>query len=775
MPVEFELNPDEFQSKIIGIDFLYEGGISANIGLIIPDYQRNYTWEQQDVDRLFTDIMASLSTRTKKPASNFFGATVWCRRDREIEKEFMLPSYDVVDGQQRITSVTLLTMCLFLAIKKNNQELIEEGSLPSPLETWLKVQIDGIEGKAVCAVGGQLSRRTPQDFPRIIHEEDIRGSTSSTSDFTTPISRIQLAFLDAVNDRKLSIDFDNILTTISEKNHDVFNRMKENSSYFDEYLSKVMNKKFWDSLNIPFVEKSSLCNDHLKALFIHEGKKIPQSEFDSFLDASHLFEKQIRLFQFFGQLFKASCFSVITCNNEDTAFNIFDALNTTGVPLTAIETLKPFIMRTYRDSKQKFDGSAADKNLKIVDTYIRSPSNDKDNQIKLSKELVIHTVLLGRGKTVNNDLNTQRIEIRELQSKCTESEEKDLASQILKNTVEYRQKFSSVINIRAFYDSSLDSKENDEVQLINSFFSETKTQLVRPILTRFQWEEPNLKIYHKACKALAAFYVLRRATSTTTDRIDDIFRNCLGGTLAYTGLKLDCKSPGALRDADLEDFKSYLSGLLSTKELKFTINEKEKWVDHVKNMDLYSNAKTLLRFMLFASHDGANIDMSDQTLLQRYDAPINTSRMFLQFSAWDDKNNYETLEHVAPQSPLTTGYAGVYDDPKLKNTIGNFVLLPKGRNSALSDSPWHIKKLFLKVLLDDSLARRKKLISDEKAKGIELPASIAKAVLDKDKGLVKSHMLSGLENVADWDADFIKKRSERLCSLCWDRIHSWLE
>ena len=81
----------------------------------------------------------------------------------------------------------------------------------------------------------------------------------------------------------------------------------------------------------------------------------------------------------------------------------------------------------------------------------------------------------------------------------------------------------------------------------------------------------------------------------------------------------------------------------------------------------------------------------------------------------------------------------------------------------------------MKVLLDDSLARRKKLISDEKAKGIELPASIAKAVLDKDKGLVKSHMLSGLENVADWDADFIKKRSERLCSLCWDRIHSWLE
>ena len=129
MAARLELNASDFQSNIYAIDNLMESGVSDNIGLIIPDYQRNYTWGEQDVKRLFTDILGSLSTRTTKPASNFFGATVWCKRKRSNEPEFLLPSYDIVDGQQRITSVTLLTICLYLAIKKNNQDLVSNSTL----------------------------------------------------------------------------------------------------------------------------------------------------------------------------------------------------------------------------------------------------------------------------------------------------------------------------------------------------------------------------------------------------------------------------------------------------------------------------------------------------------------------------------------------------------------------------------------------------------------------------------------------------------------------
>ena len=188
-------------------------------------------------------------------------------------------------------------------------------------------------------------------------------------------------------------------------------------------------------------------------------------------------------------------------------------------------------------------------------------------------------------------------------------------------------------------------------------------------------------------------------------------------------------------------------------------------------MTHFKGAKFLLRFMLFAAHDGAKIDKADNTLLQRDDASPDSSTEFLNFSTWDD-GIYETLEHIAPQNEKSSGWKGVYDDPKIKDMIGNFILLPKGQNSALQDVGWDIKKLFLQTLLCDSESDRKNLVSTGKVNGIKLPPSIEKRLLSGE--LVKSHMLIGLDNVSNWDADYIKKRSERLVSLAWDKMILWL-
>ena len=157
--------------------------------------------------------------------------------------------------------------------------------------------------------------------------------------------------------------------------------------------------------------------------------------------------------------------------------------------------------------------------------------------------------------------------------------------------------------------------------------------------------------------------------------------------------------------------------------------------------------------------------------MQRNDASPDSSTKFLNFSTWDN-GLYETLEHIAPQNEKSVGWKGVYDDPKLKDMIGNFVLLPKGQNSALQDDGWNVKKLFLETLLCDSKTDRKNLVSAGKAIGTNLPPSIVTNLLSGN--LVKSHMLAGLDNVVDWNADYIKKRSERLVSLVWDKMILWL-
>ena len=764
-----EFNPYAFSSNLLSLDRIMEGGVTNEVGLLVPDYQRNYTWQEKDVERLFIDILSSLSARTKRPSSHFLGATVWNKRNRDThEPEFTIDSYDIVDGQQRLTTCLLLTMCLIQEIKNSQKELAAASQVPHELDNWLTAQNNQVEGEARTMIVGDL-RRSELPFPRIINEDDVRGRTNLGAEYKLPLAKLIMAFGKALDDDNLPLDFDAI--QISEDNEDVFLRLTDNMCFFTGYLQQISDEKFFKAFNIPFIQKQELKNSHLRNLFTSHP---PESEFDRAINTNEKFETHIRLIHFFWHFLKATCVSVITCEDEDAAFSIFDSLNTTGVPLTAIQTLKPYVMRDYRDSRSSFKDSPAEESFRYVEKIIRDAGNDANKQSDVSKEFAIHASLLGgNANIINNNLSLQRSVLREIHQNCMQNGDIDLSSTVLKKLAEFRSELCYVDGIRNYSaQPTLSNKEEDEAKLISIFLANSGTRLYRPILTRFFWNTSEVKYFHTACKALAAFYVLRRATSNTTDRIDDIFRSTMVGTDTYKGLELKYKAPESLEEADIVDLKNHLKSNLKSSGLDFTLSSKNEWVEHVKNMAHFNGAKSLLRFMLFVAHDGAKIDSNDNTLIQREDASPDSSTEFLSFSMWD-RDLYETLEHIAPQNEQSSGWSGIYDEPNLKNTIGNFVLLPKGQNSALKDSEWPIKKLFLQVLLCDSITARKTLVASAEAAGTMLPPSIKSAVLSSGS-LMKSHMLSGLENVNEWDASFIQKRSRRLCELVWDKMEAWL-
>ena len=66
--------------------------------------------------------------------------------------------------------------------------------------------------------------------------------------------------------------------------------------------------------------------------------------FQNSLSLTVAFEKFIR--SLLCAVFLEKCsFAIIETDDEDLAFDTFDALNTTGVPLTSIQTLKPQVMQ----------------------------------------------------------------------------------------------------------------------------------------------------------------------------------------------------------------------------------------------------------------------------------------------------------------------------------------------------------------------------------------------------------------------------------------------
>jgi uncharacterized protein with ParB-like and HNH nuclease domain len=93
----------------------------------IDEYQREYKWQKENIDELLTDLYDKFQKsyrdgdETKKAAGYedyFLGSIIVSKRNGK--------SY-LVDGQQRVTSLTLLLIYLYRAAKSNP---------PRPRRTW---------------------------------------------------------------------------------------------------------------------------------------------------------------------------------------------------------------------------------------------------------------------------------------------------------------------------------------------------------------------------------------------------------------------------------------------------------------------------------------------------------------------------------------------------------------------------------------------------------------------------------------------------------------
>lgn len=82
----------------------------------VPSFQRNYSWEQDEWDDLWNDMLGVLS-EGGEPA-HYMGYLVLQSKDNR--------SFDIIDGQQRLTTMSLF----ILAILKNLQALVDSGVEP---------------------------------------------------------------------------------------------------------------------------------------------------------------------------------------------------------------------------------------------------------------------------------------------------------------------------------------------------------------------------------------------------------------------------------------------------------------------------------------------------------------------------------------------------------------------------------------------------------------------------------------------------------------------
>ena len=74
----------------------------------IPQYQREYSWSRKDWDALFDDVIES--------NEHFIGSIITMAHEENNDKGSTTKKFDVIDGQQRLVTISLLFCAIYSKI-----------------------------------------------------------------------------------------------------------------------------------------------------------------------------------------------------------------------------------------------------------------------------------------------------------------------------------------------------------------------------------------------------------------------------------------------------------------------------------------------------------------------------------------------------------------------------------------------------------------------------------------------------------------------------------
>ena len=134
----------------------------------VPDFQREYVWEQEHVDKLLQDVLEEFqsdSGQLKAEGEYFIGSIVVCPGGDG--------TFRLIDGQQRMT-----TSYLFLCVVRDFLRTSNDGSIKT------------LDGQIAAS---SMDPRTGEDVPRhrlVLQYDDSQDVLTKIVDGTTPIGQI---------------------------------------------------------------------------------------------------------------------------------------------------------------------------------------------------------------------------------------------------------------------------------------------------------------------------------------------------------------------------------------------------------------------------------------------------------------------------------------------------------------------------------------------------------------------------------------------------------
>lgn len=763
---------NSFRSEAVDIGSLCT---KPGIGFYIPLYQRDYSWDEENVEQLLDDISEGVRVLASDDADadntiRFLG-TMIVVADKDQQginpkdpKALPTAVWFIIDGQQRLSTIALLACLLDEQITLFADRLPDEQPY-GDLKDHVIVMRDTLR----VLYAHDLMRGEPRWKPKIIRgQQDTWTLDGPNSNYQSPVASFLAAWISGGLETppvRPAILRDSVGTNLRlmrkrlEKIADIHIQPPEDDDIefptAREILDRVEERYIWA------FDRPELVLKLTKADVAQDRVASATSSL-------------VQLFAFCHFLTSRCCITLIKPTTDTWAFDMFQSLNATGTPLTAIETFKPTVVQN-ENRIDNYEGSGSQRSFSYVDALI-STTRSTQNRSRLTNELLNSHALTWEGKKLSNHFSEQRRWLND----CYTRPALDINKQRI--FVQSLGDISNYFNKIWFGADRLPGDvlpffrghpEAEIATLCLLVLRDGKHRITNAILSRFYRQaidNPTLEKDEliKAIKAVTAFFVLWRSTRSNSG-LDNAHRNVMRGYENSSGSIFPGMSITGMERVTVADLKIRLTDLLFTDK---HLNRKAKpWVARMaKELTTDTASATIVKFCLLQSFHDTTPDSSSPGLMK---VARPGSHPHLNPTQWESSDLRE-IEHIAPQTPKkNSGWdQDLYVDNKFEY-IGNLTLLPKSINSSASNKGWQEKCLYYQHVGEEDMARLESLSDQAKGKGIKL----ANETINLLQNCQFSRHVQPLINVGidgAWNLDLVGRRSERISEIVFDRMNIWL-
>ena len=132
---------------------------SEDFWFVIPEYQRPYVWQKDNIEELIEDLYYAFEN--KEDNDYFLGSLVLKSTNNPNFNE-----YEVLDGQQRLTTVTILAKAIFDSLPETNKK--PDSGVRNGIQSFLFYRVNAADDFEDSLVKIEHSRIDNHDYSMVI-------------------------------------------------------------------------------------------------------------------------------------------------------------------------------------------------------------------------------------------------------------------------------------------------------------------------------------------------------------------------------------------------------------------------------------------------------------------------------------------------------------------------------------------------------------------------------------------------------------------------------